>query len=170
MNEDEQIEIRLWNYIDNAVNAEEKMQIEELLKNNLRWQRLYKQLTEIHQMMNNVELDEPSMRFTRNVMEEISTMKVAPATKNYINKKIISAIAAFFIFLIGSLLIYCLANINWTMPQNNTAPFDIKKIDVNDYLSQPVLNVFLMLNVVLVLILLDHYLAKKRNHSKHKHI
>jgi len=171
MNEEYEIETRLWDYIDGLVNAEEKMQIEELLKNDLQWKQVYDQLLEMHQKMkDNIELEEPSMRFTKTVMEEISKTKIAPATKNYINRKIITSIAAFFIILISGLLIYGFAEINWTMQSNSASSFDLSQFDISRYLNQTVLNIFLMCNVVFALILLDRYLSGKRKSTQHKHI
>jgi len=171
MNEEYEIEMRLWDYIDGFIAEEEKMQIEELLKNDFRWKQIYGQLLEMHKRMKeDLELEEPSVRFTKNVMDEISKTEIAPATKNYINRKIITAIAAFFIIVIVGLLIYGFAEINWTIQNNNASSFDLPKFDVSRYLNQPVLNVFWMCNVVFALILLDRYLSGKRKRDLHKHV
>jgi len=170
MNEEHEIEMRLWNYIDGNVGAEEKIQIEELLRRDLTWKQIYAQLQELHQMVKeDLEVEEPSMRFAKDVMDEISKIKIAPATKSYINRKIITAIAAFFIILIGGLLIYSFEQINWGEQSNNAASFDLRKFDISKYLSQPVLNIFWMSNVVLALILLDRYLSRKGKHQEHTH-
>ena len=164
MNEEYEIEMHLWDYIDGLVTAEEKMQIEELLKNDLQWKQVYGQLLEMHQRIKkDIELEDPSMRFTKNVMEEISKTKIAPATKNYINRKVITGIAVFFIILIVCLLIYGFAEINWTAQSDKASSFDLSNFDVSRYLNQPVLNVFWMCNVVFALILLDRYLSGKEN-------
>ena len=134
MNEEQQIQMRLWNYIDGNLDAEEKSVIEDLLQNDKTWQDRYRELADLHQLINhNLELEEPSMRFAKNVMEEISKAKVAPATKMYINKKIISVIAAFFIISISVLLFYCFTGINWNMAGNSTVSIDLKKFDVSRY-------------------------------------
>ncbi|HRO70936.1 MAG TPA: hypothetical protein PK951_11170, partial [Chitinophagaceae bacterium] len=65
-------EVRLWEYIDGLSSAEEKSVIEELIENNTQWRVKYKELLEVQQLLQSSELEEPSMRFTRNVMEEIS--------------------------------------------------------------------------------------------------
>ena len=84
-----QIEERLWDYIDGLGSPEERSAIQILIAENIEWQHKYKELLNIHQMMNDAELEAPSMRFTKNVMEEIARHHVAPATKTYINKNII---------------------------------------------------------------------------------
>jgi len=96
MNTQEQMEERLWDYIDGLSSPDEKSAIAALIAANLEWQRKYKELLDVHQLMGSTELDAPSMRFTRNVMDKIARLQVAPATKNYINKNIIRSIGVFF--------------------------------------------------------------------------
>ena len=93
------MEERLWNYIDGLSAAEERSAIEQLLESNVEWHSKYRELLEVHKLLKETELEEPSMRFTRNVMEEISRLQIAPATRNYINKKIIYGLGAFFVAL-----------------------------------------------------------------------
>ena len=72
------------------------------------------ELLHTHQLLNSSELEAPSMRFTKNVMEEISRYHVAPATKSYINKNIIRGIGAFFLTMIAGLFVYVLAQFKWS--------------------------------------------------------
>jgi hypothetical protein len=161
------IERRLWNYIDNICDAEERKLIEGFLQNNDEWRKKYQELQQVNQFMReSIELEEPSMRFAKNVMEKIAQSRIAPATKTYINKKIINGIAAFFIIVIGGLLIFGFAQINWSATGNNVSPFALYELDISKYFSKQFLNIFLMLNIVLGLILFDRFFRKK---FKHKH-
>jgi len=81
MNTEVTIEDRLWDFIDGLSSPAEKSVIETLIAENVEWQRKYKELLNVHQLMAGSELEEPSMRFTLNVMEEIARHQVAPATK-----------------------------------------------------------------------------------------
>ena len=167
MNEELQIEMRLWDYIDGNIDATEKMQIEELLRTDARWQAVYKQLLRMNQILHDdLELEEPSMRFTKNVMDEISKLKIAPATKNYINKKIINTIAAFFVLVIGGLLLYFLTQVNWSSTGESSFSFDVGKLDVTKYLNKQAIQIIIMVNAVLALILIDKILSRKRSSSK----
>ncbi|HEY6975587.1 MAG TPA: hypothetical protein VH396_04820 [Chitinophagaceae bacterium] len=162
------IEQRLWNYIDNVCDEEEREKIEVLLQNDDEWKKKYQELQQVNRLMHeSVELEEPSMRFTKNVMEEIAQSHIAPATKTYINKRIINGIAAFFIIVISGLLIYGFAQINWSSTENNVSPFALYKLDISKYFGKQFLNIFLMLNVVLGLILFDMFFGKKK--LKHRH-
>ena len=100
-------------------------------------------------------------------MEEIARSQIAPATKNYINKKIIWGIAAFFIILIGGFLVYGFGQVNWSETGNTNLPIELDKVDYSRFFNNNVVNVFMMINVVLGLFLLDRFLANRRK-SMHK--
>jgi len=81
-------EQRLWDYIDGISSPSEKTVIEQLLEANAEWRAKYHELLDVHQLMQSSELEQPSMRFTKNVMDEIARLQIAPATSSYINKNI----------------------------------------------------------------------------------
>jgi hypothetical protein len=164
MNTHQQMEERLWNYIDGACAAEEKSAIEKLLDSNVEWQSRYRELLEVQQLLHSTELEEPSMRFTRNVMEEIARLHIAPATKSYINKKIIYGIGAFFITMIVGFLVYGFSQIDWSAGSNsnNVIPVDFSKVNFGVLFNNTYVNMFMMLNVVLGLMFLDRYLTNKK--------
>ena len=175
MNTQHNMEDRLWEYIDGTCSAEEKSFIEQLVATNQEWRQKYKELLEVHQLMgSSLELEEPSMRFTQNVMEEIGKHYIAPAAKSYINKKVIKGIGAFFLLSIVGFLIYAFGMINWGNTSSSSLPFDLSKVDmsklnINRFFSNTYTNAFLMVNVVLGLMLLDMYLGKKKKQLKAGH-
>ena len=161
------IEERLWNYIDGTSEAGEKTVIEKLLLENAEWKTKYSELLEVNNLLQASELDAPSMRFTKNVMEEIAKLHIAPATRTYINKKIIWGIAIFFITLIVGYFIYGLGQIDWGAKGSTNLPvnldkIDLSKVDTSKFFNNTFVNVFMMINVVLGLFLLDRFLANKR--------
>lgn len=158
----EDIEERLWNYIDGSSDAGEKTVIEKLLASNAEWKAKYQELLQVNSLLQSSELEAPSMRFTKNVMEEIAKFHIAPATKTYINKKIIWGIAFFFIALIVGFLVYGFGQMDWTSKGSVDNPIDLSKIDYSKFFKNTYMNVFMMINVVLGLFLLDRYFADKR--------
>ena len=162
MNQEQNIEQQLWAYIDRISSSEERTSIEKMLQSNLEWKNKYHELMEIHQLMNAAELEHPSMRFTKNVMEKIAQYHIAPATKNYINKKIIWGIAGFFITLIGAFLIYGFAQVDWNLQDNSKPLVDLSTFDISKIFNNNFVNGFMMVNVLLGLALLDRVLANKR--------
>jgi len=161
------IEDRLWDYIDGNSNAEEKSFVEQLIATQEAWRNKYHELLELHQVINtSLELDEPSMRFSQNVMEEIAKYQITPATKTYINKKIINGIGIFFLAMIIGMLIYGLGQINWADTSGTSSDLITKynpgKIDFSKFFNNTYTTIFMMVNVVMGLMLLDMYLGKKR--------
>jgi hypothetical protein len=156
------MEERLWSYIDGNSDADEATVIETLLQENAAWKDKYFELLEVNSLLQSSELDAPSMRFTKNVMEEITKLHIAPATSTYINKRIIWGIAIFFITMIVGFFIYGFSQVNWTSESNSNLPVDFSKIDYSRMFSNTYVNAFMMINVVLGLFLLDRFLATKR--------
>ena len=165
MNQEQNIEQQLWAYIDGISSREERTSVEQMLQSNLAWKNKYHELMEVHQLMNSSELELPSMRFTKNVMEEIAKLHIAPATKNYINKKIIWGIAGFFFTLIAVFLIYGFSQVEWTSGTDSKYSVDLSRLSQVDYskvFNNNFVNAFMMVNVLLGLVLLDRVLANKR--------
>jgi len=169
MNEQQNIEKQLWDYIDGFSSNEERTSIEKLLQSNFEWKNKYHELLEVQQLLKSSELEVPSLRFTKNVMEEIAKLHIAPATKNYINKKIIWGIAAFFITLIVGFLIYGFAQVDWNLQDNSKPIVDISQVDLGKIFNNNFVNGFMMVNVLLGLFLIDRVLANKRK-KFHKNI
>lgn len=158
------MEERLWDFIDGISSTEERSVIEKLLETDAAWKAKYGELMEVHQLVRSSELEAPSMRFSKNVMEEIAKLQIAPATKSYINKKIIAGIWFAFISIIVCFFIYGFMQIDWTSSGNSTISVGNKldKVDFAPFFSNTVVNIFMMINVVLGLVLLDNYLNNKR--------
>lgn len=161
------MEERLWNYIDGISDSVEKSAVEKLLESHVEWKAKYHELLEVNELLRSSELDQPSLRFTKNVMEEIARLHIAPATKTYINKKIIWGIGIFFIAIITGFLIYAFGQVNWGASGDTKLPVDFNKIDYSkiDYskiFNNNYVNAFMLVNIILGLFLLDRYFANKR--------
>lgn len=171
----QQMEEQLWNYIDGTADAKDISYVEGMIASDQAWLAKYHELLEVNNLLkNDIELEQPSMRFTKNVMEQLNGLIPARATKQYINKKIIISIAAFFLLTIAGLIIYGLATMNWnTAPDSTSLLADMKKINsfqfnLSKTTESMLLNVFMMINVVLGLVLVDYYLRKKKSSSQKK--
>lgn len=163
MNAKQNPEERLWDYIDGLSSPQEKTVIEQLLESDADWKAKYHELLDVQQLLQASELEAPSMRFTKNVMEEIAKLHIGPATKNYINKRIIWGIGAFFITLVVGFLVYGFAQVDWTEQGGNSKlPVDLGKVDFSKMFNNEWVNAFMLINVVLGLFLLDRFLANKR--------
>jgi hypothetical protein len=170
MYEEQNKEDRLWNFIDGQSSAAEKLTVENLIALDPEWQSTYQELVKANQLINSSELDAPSLRFSKNVMEEIAKYQVARATKTYINKKIIWSIGGFFIVIIAGILVYVMGQIHWTNNGSSDifSRYDINKLDWSKFLSNTYVNIFMMVNVVLGLVLLDMFLQRRKEQNRQK--
>ncbi len=123
-----------------------------MIATNIEWKRRYSGLLEVHQLMNSSELEAPSMRFTKNVMENIAKYQVAPATRSYINKKIIWGIGVFFVLMVLGFLVYGFSQVNWSAGSGSPdllSKYNLdKKVDWSKFLNHTYTNIFVMINVM----------------------
>jgi hypothetical protein len=168
MDNRDEIEVRLWEYIDGSGSDAERSAIEKLIADNSEWKSKYHELLKVHQSLNFVELEEPSLRFTKNVMEEIARYHIAPATKTYINNKIIWSIGVFFITMIIGFLVYAIAQVDWSVAGDSKSTFgiDLTKVDYSQMFNSNLMNGTMMLNVILGLFLFDRYLSNRNKKLK----
>lgn len=164
---DAEMEARLWEYIDGVSTAAEQTVIGRLISADRQWRDRYEELRSVHEFMASAELEQPSMRFTKNVMEEITRLQISPAAGNYINKRVIWGIGGFFAATIIGFLVYCVGLIQWTAPVVSDPKYSINlnRINETDFtriFSYSSATIFMMVNIVLGLFLLDRYLANKR--------
>jgi hypothetical protein len=175
MNKNQNIDERLWEYIDGTCSHDERLFIDELIATNQEWKTKYQELLELQNLLSHqLELDEPSMRFTQNIMEAISKHYIAPAAKSYINKRVIWGIAGFFICSIIGLLIAGIAQIEWPAPTGTDTPwFDFSKfnkVNFSGFFNNTYTTIFMMINVVLGLVLLDMYLNRRKQAWENKEV
>jgi hypothetical protein len=170
---DQEMEQRIWEYIDGISSPAERGVITRLLAEDPVWRNKYTELMGIHELLQKEELEMPSLRFIKNVMEEIAQYQVAPATKNYINKNVIRGITAFFLVMIVGLFIYFVGQIHWiNSSTGNLIPaytLDANKLNWSKMLNNTYVNIFVGINIILGLILIDKYMQGKKNtgHAGH---
>jgi hypothetical protein len=164
---DQEMEQRIWEYIDGHCSPDQKAFVRERLVEDPVWKNKYAELMGIHELLQKEELEMPSLRFTKNVMEEIAQYQVAPATKNYINKNVIRGITAFFLIMIAGLFIYFVGQVHWNGSSTGhlfpAYSLDASKLNWGKMLNNTYVNIFVGINVILGLILLDKYMQGKKN-------
>ncbi|MCX2472970.1 hypothetical protein OQZ33_01370 [Pedobacter sp. MC2016-05] len=157
------IEQQLWDYIDGNLDATEAKSIEEKIRTSAEIKLQYEELLSLNIAFGKIELDEPSMSFTRNVIESISLAPAPVALKTKVNTRIIYGIGGFFILSLVALFGYALFNLDF-----KTTDFDLKlNADFNweKYISPTVLYIFLFADLVIGLIFMDYLLRKKMTHK-----
>ena len=160
----EEIEIQLWEYVDGTSNEADRERIAALIASDPTWKSKFNEISGLMTCISGaVELEQPSMRFTKNVMDTIAATHIAPATSKYINKGIIKGIAAFFIATLTTILGYALATANYKASSSSASSAITNTLsDAGSFFSGPVFNIIIGVNVVLLLLLLDTVLRKQK--------
>jgi hypothetical protein len=159
MNSDEEI---LWNYIDGICSAEQQTAISSRIAADEAFRLKYNELLSLNSEFSSMELEEPSMAFTYNVIEGIRALEAQKPLKTTINKRIILGIAIFFVSTIVGLLVYTLYNINWSLAGDTVINMPkFKAPDLSHFNTKPIIEGFLFFDLVLALFLFDHFFRKK---------
>lgn len=153
------IEQQLWDYIDGNLDESSKKAIEEKIALDAEVKAQYEDLLKLNLAFDGMDLDEPSMSFTRNVMESVALVPAPVAMKTKVDKNIIYSIGGFFLVSLLALLSYVFYNANLEMPQ-----FDLKvnfDFNLEKYITSTAIYAFLFADLVIGLIFLDQFLRKK---------
>lgn len=149
------IEEQIWDYIDGIGSAEYITGIEAKIASDEAYKAVYKELSALHQQIGDISLDEPSMSFSRNVMEMVS-LEIAPVSlKTKVDKRIIYGLSAFFIIAIAAIFIYVLSQLHFTGSKVTLA------FNLTSYMTPTLFKGFLFADVIIGLLYLDRLLRKR---------
>lgn len=158
------IEEKLWNYIDGTCTPDDQEAISRLIASDEVYRNKYEELLALNLDFTHLELEEPSMAFTYNVMEAVRTEAASVPLKSAINKNVIRGLVGVFVFIITAVIVYGLFSINWSagstagvfkMPQ-------IKLPELSNALKSGMFKAFVFFDIVLILYFGDAYLRKLR--------
>jgi len=165
MQQEHEIEMQIWEYLDGLCAEADEARIAALIVDDAAWRRQYEIVKALHSELGTVAMEQPSMRFSRNVMDAVAQEHVAPSTKAYLNKWIVRGIAAFFFLLIGTLL----ATIVGTSDEEaQKTVFSLPRLNLPALSLGSVGYGLLMLNIVAALILLDAWMKGNRLTSRQR--
>jgi hypothetical protein len=157
-----EIEERIWSYIDGTCTPQEYQEIARLIEQDAAYRSKYEELLLFNAELQNLELDEPPMAFTYNVMETIRTEEARQPLKAAINKKIIGILTGIFVIPIVIMFIGFVCNLHFTTTYTAHDLTGMLKLpSLKNLVSAPVMKVFLFFDVLLGLALFDAYLRKR---------
>jgi anti-sigma factor RsiW len=160
------MEEKIWNYIDGTCPPAEQEAITRLIEQDEVYAKKYQELLALNQEFAAMELDEPPMAFTYNVMEAIRTENAMQPLKAAIDKRIILGISIFFVFTILALMIFAFSGMHLSGININTAevklPANIKIPSASSFVNGPFIKWFMIFDVVLALFLTDAWLRRKK--------
>lgn len=156
------IEEKLWNYIDGTCTPAEHAAIASLIEQDAVYRDKYRELLALNAEFAGMELDEPPMAFTYNVMEQIRDEQALKPLKATVDNRIVKGIGAFFILTISALVIYALFSVNWNMGNMEWKMPKLNMPQLSGLLNSGVIKAFLFFDAVLCLYLADHVLRRKK--------
>lgn len=151
------LEEKLWDFIDGNLSDEDMQQTQQLINTDAEVEKRYRAFLSFNQIGKEIDLDEPSMSFTRNVMEGVAKVHPPISLKTKVDNRIVFGIAAFFGLALLAILGYSI--------YNSTLEASSLKIDFNfstDFFeNKTLLTVFLLVDLVIALLFIDNLLRKK---------
>lgn len=161
MEHNDDIALQIWNYLDGLCDDEERISIQTHIAIDPVWQQKFREINAIHtELKTTLETEQPSMRFSKNVLDTIAIADVAPAMKKYINYNIIKGIAAFFLITITGMLTLAVMNAKWDTSDIPTPKWD--HFHMHFHLNSSIINLAIGISIVLSLILIDAIFNKNR--------
>ena len=161
------MEDRLWDYIDGRATPTEKVEVETLIAANPVWAKTYRELREVNGWLAEADLEVPSLRFTKNVMEAVGQKVIARPTSTYISKRLLGGVALFF----GAMILVALGLVIWIWKPDTAPVKDIVKLpsfSLPSYSFQVpayLVSGFVLLLVITGFMFFDAFLHRKRKIS-----
>ncbi|PTQ93247.1 hypothetical protein C8P68_109119 [Mucilaginibacter yixingensis] len=158
------IEEKLWAYIDGTCTPQEHDEIAHQIVQDEQLRLQYEELLRLHQEFGQLELDEPPMAFTYNVMETIRAEAALKPLKASINARVIRFISVFFILTIVALLIIIVGSLG----TSQSAPGNLPTLNISfqntisQHLNGVFLKCFVLFDVVVALFLTDTWLRRRK--------
>ena len=167
MLQDKKIEDQIQSYIDGEISAEERSFIEKMIAGDKTWNQSYEDLLAIHYLLNeNLETMEPSMRFTKNVMDEVAAYEIAKPIRLRHNPWLFRIAGGVLGSLLLGIIVYMFSLFDFTTSDSGSSlpipEIDFPKISWTNYLGGNANIGLFMLCTILGLVILDKYLSAKK--------
>ncbi|MEJ5962360.1 zf-HC2 domain-containing protein [Pedobacter immunditicola] len=158
------IEEQIWEYIDGELSGKDREAIAKKIADDNAYATVYVEMLELHHLMATVELEEPSMSFTRNTMDKVNLEMPPSALKTKVDKRIIYSLTAIFLVAIVSVSWFAIAHTNFpalSLPSLSLPTFNFS-IDVKQFVSPLTLQIFFFVDILLALLYLDRLYRSKK--------
>ncbi|WP_131539454.1 anti-sigma factor [Pedobacter nototheniae] len=153
------IEQELWDYIDGNLNETQVKGIRKKIELDPAVKLQYEELLRLNVTFSEMEMDEPSMSFTRNVMEDIALLPAPVTLKTKVDQRIIYSIGGFFALALVAMFGYILYSSTFSFKDLD---FSFKiDLNVDQFLNSTGLYIFLFADLIIGLVFLDYMLRRK---------
>ena len=158
----------LWKYIDGACSPEEAAQVERLLAEDPELKREWAQRVKLHQNLQQQELEQPSLRFARNVMDRLPNLyrklDISPLISPFW-RKALGGLAGAFLLAYFALVFNVVETAG---PESSPNPQLQGFVDTLTSLPMQAMSILLSLSFgYMLLTLIDQKLKKKFSRGAH---
>lgn len=166
-------EERIQAYLDGLCTEKEATEIEQKIASDTGWSKSFEDFSEIHRLLQSGSgLMEPSMRFTKNVMEGIEGLQVAKPAGKYLNPWINRIFAGILLGFLVISLGYALIQTDWSSG-NTTSALKMPDLgnpaaSISSFFNSQATLLFFGVNMVLGMVLIDYRLKQKNRRSGSK--
>jgi hypothetical protein len=165
---DKNMEELIQSYLDGEVSSEQRAFIEEKIATDKIWKKSYEGLLSVHQMLtDNLETMEPSMRFTKNVMEEIAGMEIARPVRMRQNPWIFRIAGGILGGLLMGILGYMFSRIDFSAKSSGSdlpvPDISLPQVNWTYYIDGNTTIFLFMICVILAMVMLEKLIFKGKN-------
>lgn len=166
MQQDLTMEERIQAYIDHEFDEAERLLIEQKMDTDKNWSEHYHAVLAVHELLSTgLEPMEPSMRFTKNVMEDIAGLEIAKPIRLRQNPWIFRIAGGILASILLAIVGYSVSLMDFS-PGSSESKLPIPSMQVPEvnwagYLGQGTTLLLFMICTILGLFLADKLLAKK---------
>lgn len=154
------IEQKIWDYLDGKCTPTAARVIEELIRTNAEYKAAYEEISVIHQSLKQMDWEEPSLAFTRNIMDKIKDEPVPGSIQALVDKRIIRGLLGVFLVAIVTGLLIVLFQLDWS---DGGTPLGLKIPEpvLSASASNWALKAFFFADTVIFLYLLDYFMRRR---------
>jgi len=153
------IEEQIWDYIDGGLSDKEQEALAKKIADDNEYATVYVEMLELHSLMASVELDEPSMSFTRNIMDKVNLETAPLVLKTRVDKRIIYSLSAVFLVAMVSVSWFAVAHTDF--PALALPSFNIT-MNLQQLVSPLSLQIFFYIDILLALLYVDRLYRSKK--------
>lgn len=156
-----EIEKRIWAYLDGLDSPEERQETETLIAGNEVWKETCQKLQALQSMLGDKDLlEQPSMRFTKNIMDELASVEPAHKMQPLAKSWVVKLLGAFFILSTVALIIL-------SVTTESSGKYKIPDWGMlNNHQHHQILFCAAAINILVLLVLADKYRSFRRQIHK----
>lgn len=169
-----EIEFIVWQFHHQLLSPTEQEDVAIKIANSTQWANILDKIKQEELQFQTMEEEQPSMRFTKNIMDAIQPLEIKKPIHNYVNRKMIRLAAVYFLFVIAITLILFTVQI---VQRDSSKSFQLNFSLINPiqlhsmtkFISPQLIYCFYGINLVTAMILIQNYLIhriKNKNASK----